>query len=105
MSVYQGSHQQYDVVCEPDVGVPMRDGVRLSADIYFPAVGGRRAGGRFPTVLERTPYDNSSPTAVTNAKYFARRGYVCVIQDVRAVSSPRANGMRSRRRRPTATTP
>ena len=83
MSVYQGSHQQYDVVCEPDVGVPMRDGVRLSADIYFPAVGGRRAGGRFPTVLERTPYDNSSPTAVTNAKYFARRGYVCVIQDVR----------------------
>ncbi len=83
MTVYQGSHQQYDVVRESNVMVPMRDGVRLATDVYFPASGGRRADGRFPVILERTPYDNSSPSAVTNAKYFARRGYVCAIQDVR----------------------
>ncbi|MDA1348024.1 MAG: CocE/NonD family hydrolase [Chloroflexi bacterium] len=80
---YEGSHQQYDVLCEPSVMVPMRDGVKLATDIYFPALGGRRADGQFPVVLERTPYDNSSPGAVTTAKYFARRGYVCVNQDVR----------------------
>ena len=83
MTAYQGSHQQYDVLCEPNVRVPMRDGAELSTDIYFPAAGGRRTDGRFPIILERTPYDNSSPSAVTNARYFARRGYICVIQDVR----------------------
>ena len=82
-ATYQGSHQQHDVLCQPNVMVPMRDGVKLSTDIYFPASGDRRADGSFPVILERTPYDNSSPGAVTNAKYFARRGYVCAIQDVR----------------------
>ncbi len=80
---YEGSHQQYDVTSELNVMVPMRDGVRLATDIYFPAIGGRQAEGKFPVVLERTPYDNSVPKAVTNARFFARRGYVCVIQDVR----------------------
>ena len=80
---YEGSHQQYDVVGELNVMVPMRDGVRLATDIYFPATGGQKDEGRFPTILERTPYDNSVSRAVTNAKFFARRGYVCIIQDVR----------------------
>jgi uncharacterized protein len=33
------------------VRVPMRDGVRLDANVFYPA-----AGGRLPTVLLRTPY-------------------------------------------------
>ncbi len=80
---YEGSHQQYDVVIEQNVIMSARDGVRLAADIYYPASDGRLAEGRFPVILERTPYNKATPRQVTKAKYFARRGYVCVIQDVR----------------------
>ena len=80
---YEGSHQQYDAFVETDVMIPMRDGVRLAADLYFPGAGGKRAQGKFPVILERTPYGKHSSKAVLKAKYFARRGYVCVIQDVR----------------------
>ena len=34
-------------------------------------------------ILERTPYNKAAPAQVTKGKFFARRGYVCVIQDVR----------------------
>ena len=80
---YDGSHQEFGVVRESDVMVPMRDGVRLATDIYFPATGGRRADGGFQVILDRTPYEKRSPTNVANGKYFARRGYVCAVQDVR----------------------
>ncbi|MCH8206772.1 MAG: CocE/NonD family hydrolase [Chloroflexi bacterium] len=80
---YEGSYQQYDSICESDVMMTTRDGVKLAADIYFPAIGGRPADGRFPVILERTPYDKTAARQVTKAKYYARRGYVCVIQDVR----------------------
>ena len=80
---YEGSHQQYNVVCESNFMMPMRDGMRLATDIYFPATGGRRADGAFPVILERTPYDKAAPRSVTKGKYFARRGYVCALQDVR----------------------
>ena len=80
---YQGSHQQYDVVAESNVMVPARDGVGLATDLYFPATDGRRAGGQFPVVLVRTPYNKAAPGAVLDARYLARRGYVCAMQDVR----------------------
>ena len=80
---YRGSPQQYGVVCEQDVMIRTRDGVGLATDIYLPAMGGGRVDGVFPVILERTPYDKRSPTNVTNGKYFARRGYVCAVQDVR----------------------
>ena len=83
MPTYSGSHQQYGVVSESNVMVPMRDGVALATDIYFPAADGRRAEGRFHVILERTPYDKAASRKVTEGKYFARRGYVCVFQDVR----------------------
>lgn len=81
--IYEGSHQEYGVVWERDVMMPMRDGVRLATDIYYPAINGKLSPGRFPVLLERTPYDKKSPSNVTKGKFFARRGYVCVIQDVR----------------------
>ena len=80
---YEGSHQQYDVIWESNVMVPMRDGVMLATDIYFPATGERKAEGKFPVVLERTPYNKAVLSNVARSKYFARRGYVCAIQDVR----------------------
>ena len=80
---YQGSHQAYDVVCQPNVMIPMRDGVQLATDVYFPARHGEKVDGAFPVVLERTPYDKAGAGNTRNGAYFARRGYVCAIQDVR----------------------
>ena len=80
---HEGSHIEYDVVCEQDVMVPMRDGVRLATDLYFPAVGERQVEGKFPVILTRTPYNKRSDGGVTTGTYFARRGYVFASQDVR----------------------
>lgn len=61
-----------------DVKVPMRDGIKLSTDIYLPV-----GEGQFPTVLMRTPYNNNSDPLISKGRAFANRGYACVIQDCR----------------------
>ncbi len=58
--------------------VPMRDGVRLSTDVYLPD-----AEGPFPAILIRTPYNNNAEGVVQDCLYFASRGYAVVSQDVR----------------------
>ncbi len=63
--------------------IPMRDGVQMATDLYFPAQDGEPAAGRFPVILERTPYDKAAARNTANGAYFARRGYVCALQDVR----------------------
>ena len=80
---YQGSAQGYEVHCHSNVMVEACDGIGLATDIYLPAMEGEALAGPFPTVLERTPYNKASAVNVTKGKYFARRGYVCAIQDVR----------------------
>lgn len=59
-----------------DVMIPMRDGVRLAADIYIPT-----AKGKFPALVLRTPYNKTGDRA--DAEYFASRGYAVVLQDTR----------------------
>ena len=76
-----GSWMEYDVIVHKNVRVPMRDQVDLAADIYLPARDGSVIDGRFPAVMERTPYDKESK--VNEGRYFARRGYAAVMQDVR----------------------
>ena len=66
-----------------NVIMTMRDGIKLSSDIFFPSLNGKKAPGPFPVVLERTPYDKTASRAHSKGNYFARRGYICVIQDVR----------------------
>src|SRR5215469_3213429 len=83
MTERQGSAAVYDVLAVRDVMVPMRDGVRLATDLYLPALGGARAPGRFPALVERTPYDKRAAGGVKTAKFFARHGYVTALQDVR----------------------
>ncbi|MHA1766882.1 MAG: CocE/NonD family hydrolase [Promethearchaeota archaeon] len=61
-----------------DIKTPMRDGVLLSSDIYLP-----QKEGKYPVILQRTPYENSSKNAVQIGKFFAQHGYVFVWQDVR----------------------
>jgi uncharacterized protein len=60
------------------VMVPMRDGVRLVADIWLP-----EANGRYPVLVARTPYMKTGLGLNQWATYFAKRGYVFVIQDTR----------------------
>ncbi|MCY4369296.1 MAG: CocE/NonD family hydrolase [bacterium] len=62
-----------------NVRVPMRDGVELSTDIYFPTP----QEGPFPVILARTPYDNMSDPLIDSAVFFAQNGYVFAAQDCR----------------------
>ncbi len=68
---------------ETTVLVPMRDGVRLSTDIYSP-VG---IEGPLPAVLIRTPYNKNRDGGLgkpgSDAHYFAGHGYHVVVQDMR----------------------
>jgi predicted acyl esterase len=71
---------------EEDVAVPMRDGVRLMADVYRPA-----AEGRFPVLVAASPYprqiqDLGAPMGFIEAgasRFFVARGYVHVIANLR----------------------
>src|ERR1700730_2941686 len=67
---------QYAVTFERSVPVQMRDGITLRADIYRP-----NAEGRFPVLLQRTPYDKNGGFAF--GLRAAASGYVVIIQDVR----------------------
>jgi len=69
--------EHYAVKVERDVSAKMRDGVTLRADIYRPD-----ADGKFPVLLQRSPY-NKSGWSMNFAYLAAGRGYVVVIQDVR----------------------
>jgi hypothetical protein len=78
-----GSHSAQQppagVHVDRDVWVPMRDGVRLQAEVWRPA-----GEGRFPTLVYRTPYGRKG--AQEGYGIFAKavaRGYAVVIQDVR----------------------
>src|ERR1700682_1560198 len=73
-----GAAQQHEVTVERDVHVKMRDGVVLHADIYRP-----KTNGRFPVLLQRTPYNKSSHGESSFGHRAAAGGYVVIIQDVR----------------------
>jgi putative CocE/NonD family hydrolase len=75
------SEPRYDVIVSKNVMVPMRDGVGLAIDIYRPALNGLPVEGKFPVILERTPYNKDGIESW--ARYFVPRGYVAVGQDVR----------------------
>jgi uncharacterized protein len=64
------------VMVQKGVQMKTRDGVTLRADIYWPA-----AEGKYPTLLQRTPYNKSNTADF--ASQAAVRGYLVVVQDVR----------------------
>ena len=66
-----------------DVGlpIPMRDGVRLYADVYRPS-----PPGKYPVLLQRTPYNKNAArnrVMALDALRSASHGYAVVIQDAR----------------------
>ncbi len=61
------------------VKIPMRDGVRLVADILFP-----ETESKYPTILIRTPYGRRVETDwIERGQFFGTRGYAVVVQAVR----------------------
>ena len=68
----------HDVKWAMNVPVPMRDGVRLATDLFLPD-----AEGQFPVVLVRTPYGSENPGYSEQGRYYASRGYVFAVQDIR----------------------
>ena len=56
----------------------MRDGVRLSADVFLPD-----RDGPFPTIVTRTPYESGRDVFLDVGAYWARRGFAFVAQDCR----------------------
>ena len=86
----------YEFVVAHDVMIAMRDGVKLATDIYRPARKGLADAGRFPVILERTPYGKTqvsrseidvgmtaSRPRPEVAAWFVRQGYVVIYQDCR----------------------
>ena len=72
----------YKIQITQNAKVPMRDGIKLATDIYRP-----KKAGKYPVILVRTPYKKEMNEL--NAKFYARRGYVFVVQDCRGrFSSP-----------------
>lgn len=84
---------------ERDVPIPMRDGVRIAADIFRPD-----ADGAFPALLAMSPYGKGvqslplapqpagtpsylPPIEAGDPGYFTARGYVHVIVDVRGTGA------------------
>jgi putative CocE/NonD family hydrolase len=61
--------------------IPMRDGVRLAANVWQPTHNGELAPGPFPALLLRTPYDKNRQ--VWNGDFFVKHGYIVVVQDLR----------------------
>lgn len=68
------------------VMVPMRDGVRMQADVYRP----RNATGRVPVIFSRTPYNFNfwdvrlgAPADMTSQIEAVKRGYALVIMNER----------------------
>ena len=88
------SNPVYPIVVEKDVDVPMRDGVRLKADVFRPY-----DDGKFPAILNLGPYQKDKPWTVPdtleeqpnewmnwetiNPKWWVPRGYAAVRIDGR----------------------
>jgi putative CocE/NonD family hydrolase len=77
---------EYDVSVTHDLAVTMRDGVDLSTDIYRPVdpESDTPVDDPLPALLYRTPYDKRTRATVEQqGRYYAARGYVVALQDVR----------------------
>jgi predicted acyl esterase len=88
--VPDGSPPTYDIHEETDILIPMRDGLKLSADVFRPAA----AGARFPALIAISPYTRHvQRTSIVNGQneggitsFWVPRGYAHVLVDVRGTN-------------------
>ena len=77
---YSPAPAKYRVRLERSVWVPLRDGVKLSTDLYFPEA----AGDKLSVILIRTPYNKIRYRREGSPAYiFAGQGYIVATQDTR----------------------
>ena len=72
--------------------IPMKDGVRLAANLYMPD--GAKPDQRFPAILEYLPYRKDDWSVARDWKlhsYFVRRGYVTARVDIRGTGASEGN--------------
>ncbi|QQM31613.1 CocE/NonD family hydrolase [Martelella lutilitoris] len=64
--------------------LPLKDGVVLAADVYRPA-----GEGDWPVLLMRQPYGKAiaSTVVLAHPSWYARHGYLVVVQDVRGMGA------------------
>ncbi|HEU0115268.1 MAG TPA: CocE/NonD family hydrolase, partial [Thermomicrobiales bacterium] len=63
-----------------EVGIPMRDGIELAADVYLPKANERPA----PAIVTMTPYDKDAfRDPASEAHFYQRHGYAFVAVDCR----------------------
>lgn len=62
-----------------ETGIPMRDGVELSADVYLPTEQELPA----PAIVTMTPYDKSGALVAPEGRRYQERGYAFVAVDCR----------------------
>ena len=55
--LYSQRAATYEIAKLQNVMLSARDGVKLGTDLYLPARNGVLAAGRFPAIVERTPYN------------------------------------------------
>jgi uncharacterized protein len=71
------------------ISIPMKDGVRLAADIFTPT--GAKPGERFPAVFKYDPYRKDDNRGIFSEcdinKYFVPYGYVGACVDIRGTGS------------------
>ena len=68
----------YEHIREDDLEMATRDGTILRADVYRPD-----APGKFPVILERSPYNKRREQYLKKGPGLAARGFLFVVQDVR----------------------
>jgi uncharacterized protein len=85
ISVASGRAQStaWSVSHDSTVMIPMRDGVKLSTELYRPARNGQLSSDRFPVLLLRTPYALRDSAIVRQARWFTEAGYVVALQNIR----------------------
>ncbi len=80
-----GKDPLYNICLESNVMVPMRDGIRLATDIYFPAgMDGKRSDGNWPTIMVRTSYNKTASEWDGVPSQYVEYGYVFILQDLRS---------------------
>lgn len=98
--VWQPGPAAYGIVAKKNVTVRMSDGVKLVADVYYPAdlSTGKRIARTFPVLLQQTPYtattgNEGSVSGTIPGSLLVQHGYIYASADVRGTGrSSGSNG-------------
>jgi hypothetical protein len=78
LAAQDGTNPKYPMVVRYNIPVRVRDGVKISIDVYRP-----KDGDRHPVLMELTPYNNFGANTMSAAWTQVQRGYAYVTMDVR----------------------